>query len=72
MAKTLNISFVKADGTGRKTFKIPEPPVDIDTKTALIEGNMSSYVEGKIPDYTQFDEAKVVETTTNELINLVD
>jgi hypothetical protein len=72
MAKTLDLKFRKADGSGSKTIKIPNPPADINTKTALIEGNMSAYVEGRIPDYTQFDEAVVTEINKTELIDLVE
>lgn len=72
MAKTLNLVFTKVDGVGRKTVKIPEPPADIDTKTTEIENYMSSYAEGMVVDYPVFDEAHVVDTTSTELIDLID
>lgn len=72
MAKVLSLRFRKEDGTGSKTISIPSPVADIGDKTALLEGNMTTYVEGKIPDYTKFDEARTIETTTTELLDLVD
>lgn len=72
MARTLNLIFTKLDGAGRKTVKIPEPPANIDTQAATIESNMTTYVEGNVMNYPVFDEAHVVDTTSTELINIVE
>jgi len=72
MAKTLNLVFTKSDGVGRKTVKIPEPPADINTQSTEIENYMTTYAEGNVVDYPVFDEAHVVDTTSTELIDLID
>ncbi|HPF17821.1 MAG TPA: DUF2922 family protein [Thermotogota bacterium] len=72
MARTLNLIFTKSDGTGRKTIKVPEPAADIDTKTAIIQDYMANYAEGFVVDYPVFDEAHVIDTTSTELIDLVE
>ncbi|MEA1884191.1 MAG: hypothetical protein U9N62_06700 [Thermotogota bacterium] len=72
MAKTLKLVFTKVDGTGRKTVKIPEPPMDIDTRSTDIENYMTTYAEGFVVDYPIFDEAHVVDTTSTELLDLID
>ncbi|MFP4461532.1 MAG: DUF2922 family protein [Thermotogota bacterium] len=72
MARTLNLVFTKVDGVGRKTVKIPEPPADIDTQSTEIQNHMTTYAEGFVVDYPVFDEAHVVDTTSTELIDLID
>lgn len=71
MVNVLELCFTKVDGTGRKTVKIPNPPVDIDTKTTQIENHMTSYCEGLVVDYPVFDEAIVVEHNETVLIDLI-
>jgi len=72
MARTLNLVFTKTDGVGRKTVKIPEPAADINTRTAELETYMTQYCEGRVVDYPVFDEAHVVDTSSTELIDLVE
>jgi len=69
MAKVLELVFRKDDATGRKMLKIPEPPADIDTQLTTLEDYMTNYLEGKMSPYNLFDEATVVETSENELID---
>lgn len=71
MATTLNMIFRSNDGDGRKVIKIPEPPADINTKTAVIQDYMTQYAEGRIVDYPLFDEAVVESINQTTLVDLI-
>ncbi len=69
MAKRLIMSFITSDGRSRN-FQLQDP---IDGISATDVQNLMNSMKGVIvPSDWQVDRAAVVDTTTNELFNLVE
>ena len=67
--KELHLIFRNEDGSGKRTIKIPSPVDDIDTKLNNLDNHMMDYLEDVVIQPAVFDEAIIVETDVNELIN---
>ncbi len=67
--KTLRISFITSDGSSR-TFVFRDPKDDVSAGDVQTLGN--SMIGVIVPPNWQLDRAAVVDTTTNELFDLIE
>ncbi|AEX85644.1 hypothetical protein XO10_06080 [Marinitoga sp. 1135] len=69
MAKKLRMSFVNSTDGKRKTIYLNDPKADLtDTE---VQNAMDSFVGVFIPSGYEKDSATIVDTTTNELFDLI-